>query len=163
MDWLLATLLFLHMGGAILAFGPTFTFPILGPMAGREPQHVNFALRFQHRVAMRLILPLAIFQGVTGLLLIWRIGYNIFATGWLLAGIALYLVLLGMNIGIGLPTAARLIALTSAPPPATPAGMTAPSGPPPEVAALVRRGRLLGMLSAVLIVVIVFLMVVKPF
>ncbi len=163
MDWVLAILLFLHIGGAILAFGPTFTFPILGPMAGREPQHVNFALRFQHRVAMRLILPLAIFQGVTGLLLIWRIDYNIFATGWLLAGIVLYLVLLGMNIGIGLPTASRLIALTSAPPPATPAGVAPPSGPPPEVAALVRRGRLLGMLSAVLIVVIVFLMVTKPF
>lgn len=164
MDWVLALLLFLHIGGAILAFGPTFTFPILGPMAGREPPHVNFALRFQHRVAMRLILPLAIFQGVTGLLLVWRIGYNIFATGWLLAGIALYLVLLGINIGIGLPTASRLIALTSAPPPpATPAGSPPPSGPPPEVAALVRRGRLLGMLSAVLIAVIVFLMVTKPF
>jgi uncharacterized membrane protein len=163
MDWLLATLLFLHIGGAILAFGPTFVFPILGPMAGREPQHVNFALRFQHRVAMRLILPLALFQGVTGLLLIWRIGYNILATGWLLAGIALYLVLLGMNIGIGLPTASRLITLTSGPPPATPAGSPPPSGPPPEVVALVRRGRLLGLLSAVLIVMIVFLMVVKPF
>lgn len=163
MDWLLATLFFLHIGGAVVAFGPVFTFPILGPMAGREPTHGNFALRFQHRVATRLILPLALFQGVTGLLLIWRVGYNIFATGWLLAGIALYLVLLGMNIGIGLPTSSRLIALTSAPPPATPAGSPPPSGPPPEVAALVRRGRLLGMLSAVLIVMIVFLMVVKPF
>src|SRR5688572_3028982 len=159
MDWLIATLLFLHIGGAILAFGPTYTFPILGPMAGREPQHGNFALRFQHRVAMRLILPLALFQGVTGLLLVWRVGYNIFATGWLLAGIALYLVVMGMNIGIALPTAKRLIALTSAPPPATPAG-SSPPGPPPEVAALVRRGRLMGMLSAVLILAIVFLMVV---
>jgi len=163
MDWLLAILLFLHIGGAILAFGPTYTFPILGPMAGREPQHGNFALRFQHLVAMRLILPLALFQGVTGLLLVWKVGYNIFATGWLLAGIALYLVLLGMNIGIGLPTAKRLITLTSAPPPATPAGSSPPSGPPPEVAALIRRGRLMGMLSAVLILVIVFLMVTKPF
>lgn len=163
MDWVLALLLFLHIGGAILAFGPTYTFPILGPMAGREPQHGNFALRFQHRVATRLILPLAIFQGVTGLLLIWRVGYNIFATGWLLAGIALYLVLLGMNIGIGLPTASRLIALTSAPPPAIPAGSPPTSGPPPEVTALVRRGRLLGMVSAVLVLVIVFLMVAKPF
>jgi uncharacterized membrane protein len=162
-DPLLALLLFVHIGGAILAFGPTFTFPILGPMAGREPQHGNFALRFQHRVATRLILPLAVFQGVTGLLLIWRIGYNLFATGWLLAGIALYLLLLGMNIGIALPTVSRLIALTSAPPPATPAGAPPSSGPPPEVAALVRRGRLLGMLSAVIIVVIVFLMVTKPF
>ena len=163
MDWIFLILLFLHVGGAIVAFGPTFTFPILGPMAGRERQHGNFALRFQHRVATRLIVPLAIFQGVTGLLLIWKVGYNIFATGWLLAGITLYLVLLGMNIGVGLPTVNRLIALTSAPPPTQPAGAPPPSGPPPEVAALVRRGRLLGMLSAAIILVIVFLMVTKPF
>ena len=163
MDWIFLILLFLHVGGAIIGFGPSFAFPILGPMAGREAQHGNFALRFQHRVATKLILPLAIFQGVTGLLLIWKVGYNIFATGWLLAGIALYLVLLGMNMGIALPTVSRLIALTSAPPPVSPTGASPPSGPPPEVAALVRRGRLLGMLSAVIIVVIVFLMVTKPF
>ena len=47
MDRVLAILLFLHIGGAIVAFGPTFAFPILGPMAGKEPQHANFALRFQ--------------------------------------------------------------------------------------------------------------------
>jgi uncharacterized membrane protein len=163
MDWAFLILLFLHIGGAVVGFGPTFAFPLLGPMAGREPAHANFALRFQRRVATTLIVPLALFQGITGLLLIWRVGYNIFATGWLLAGIALYLVLLGMNIGIALPTVSRLIALTSAPPPPTPAGVSPPAGPPPEVAALVRRGRLLGVLSAVLIVTIVFLMVTKPF
>src|SRR5688500_15906644 len=159
MDWIFLILLFLHVGGAISGFGPSFVFPILGPMAGREGQHGNFALRFQHRVASRLILPLAIFQGVTGLLLIWKVGYNIFATGWLLAGITLYLVLLGMNIGIGLPTASRLITLTSGPPPAPPAGSPPPSGPPPVGAALVRRGRLLVLVSSVIIVLIVLLVV----
>jgi uncharacterized membrane protein len=162
MDWLLAILLFLHVGGAILAFGPTFTFPILGPMAGREPQHVNFALRFQQRVATTLIVPLALFQGVTGLLLIWKANWNLFSTYWLLLGIVLYVVALVLSIGFALPALRRLIELTSGPPPA-PAEGAPRSGPPPEVAALVKRARQLGMVQAALIVAIVFLMVTKPF
>lgn len=163
MDWLLLTLLFLHIGGSILAFGPTFVFPILGPMAGREPQHVNFALRFQKKVATTLIIPLALFQGVTGLLLVWKMGYNLFATYWLLVAIVLYVIALVVSIGIGLPTVNKLIEATSAPPPAPVPGAPPPSGPPPHVAALARRGRRLGMVQAVLIILIVFLMVTKPF
>ncbi len=163
MDWLFLTLLFLHVGGAILAFGPTFTFPILGPMAGREPQHVNFALRFQKKVATTLVIPLALFQGVTGLLLVWKISFDLLTRGWLLVGIALYLVALVVSIGIGLPTIRKLIELTSGPPPTPPPGAAPPSGPPPHVAALVKRGRQVGMIQAVLIILIVFLMVTKPF
>jgi uncharacterized membrane protein len=128
MDWLLLSLLFLHIGGAILAFGPTFTFPILGPMAGREPQHANFALRFQRRVATTLIVPLALLQGVTGLLLVWKMGYNLFATYWLLVAIVLYVIALAVSIGIGLPTVNKLIAATSGPPPAPVPGATPRQG-----------------------------------
>ena len=74
MDWVLLILLFLHIMGAIIAFGPPFSFMILGPMSGREPSHTNFALRYQEAVSKRLILPLAVFQGVTGVLLIWKVG-----------------------------------------------------------------------------------------
>lgn len=163
MDWVLMLLLFLHIGGSILAFGPTFTFPILGPMAGREPQHANFALRFQKKVATTLIIPLALFQGVTGLLLVWKFGINLLTTYWLLVAIALYLVALGVSIGIGLPTVNKLIEATSKPPPAPEPGAPPSSGPPPHVAALVKRGRQLGVIQAALIIAIVFLMVTKPF
>jgi len=168
MDWVLLGSLFLHIFGAILAFGPGYSFMILGPMAGAEPQHANFAIRFQHRVSMRLILPLALFQGVTGLLLVWKTGINLFTTLWLLTAIVLYIAALVVSIGVGLPTLNRLILLTSAPPPsATPPaaqpGDAPRKGPPPEVAKLVRRGRLVGITQSVLIVVIVFLMVTKPF
>ena len=163
MDWILLSLLFLHIGGAILAFGPGFTFMILGPMAGSEPQHANFALRFQRRVTMRMIVPLALFQGVTGLLLIWKTGIDLFATYWLLVAIVLYVIALALAIGVGIPTLNRLVALTSAPPPQAQPTDPPRSGPPPEVAALVRRGRLVGMAQSVLVVIIVFLMVTKPF
>lgn len=163
MDWVLLLLLFLHIGGAIVAFGPSFTFPILGPMAGHEPQHVNFALRFQEKVATTLIVPLAILQGITGLLLVWKMNVNLFATYWLLLAIVLYVIALVLSIGFALPTLRKLIALTSGPPPTPPPGAPPPSGPPPHVAALVKRARRMGMAQTALIVAIVFLMVTKPF
>ena len=163
MDWVLALLLFPHIGGAILAFGPTSAFMILGPMVGREPMHSNFALRFQKRVSTTLIAPLAVLQGVTGLLIVWRAGWDILANGWLLAAIALYLVLLAIGFGVLFPTLGRLLEATATPPPAPAPGAAAPSGPPPHIRALASRARLAGTVNAVLIVVIVFLMVTKPF
>ena len=62
----LALLLFLHVFGAIVAFGPTYAFMFLGPMSGREPQHANFAIRFQHLISSRVILPLAFPAVVAG-------------------------------------------------------------------------------------------------
>ena len=161
MDWVFAILLFLHVAGAVVAFGPNFAFLFLGPMAAGEPEHRNFALRFQHRVATRLILPLAIFQGVTGLLLVWRIGFELLTRGWLLLAIALYLTALAISFGILLPALRVLIPATSGPPPVPPPG--APPGPPPHIVATVRRARLGGMTNAVLILVIILLMVTKPF
>lgn len=162
-DPLLALLLFLHIGGAILAFGPTFTFPIVGPMAGREPPHANFALRFQMKVAQRLIVPLALFQGVTGVLLIWKVGWNVLTNGWLLVSIVIYLGLLTLSFGVGLPNLRRLIEATSTPPAPPQPGAPPASGPPPHIAAMVARGRQIGIIQAAAIVVIVFLMVTKPF
>jgi hypothetical protein len=63
-------LLFLHVMGAILAFGPTFAFSIMGAMAGKEPQHANFSARQTAAISNRLVYPLVILQGITGVLLI---------------------------------------------------------------------------------------------
>lgn len=163
MDWVLAILLFLHVAGAVVAFGPTFAFPFIGAMGGKEPQHVNFALRLQELLSTRLVLPLALLQGVTGLLMVWRIGFDLLTRGWLLLAIALYLLALGNALLILIPTGKRLVEATSGPPPAPPAGAHAPSGPPPHIAALVARGKTFGMVNAALIMAIIFLMVTKPF
>ena len=163
MDWVLAILLFLHIMGAIVAFGPLFAFMVLGPMSGREPQHANFAVRFQSRVSRRLVLPLAIFQGVTGLLIVWRANIDILATPWLMVAIVLYLIALTIAFAVLIPTASKIIEATSGPPPTPQPGSPPPSGPPPHVVALVKRARMFSMINATLIVIIVFLMVTKPF
>ena len=132
-------------------------------MAGREPQHANFAIRFQHLISSRVILPLAVLQGITGLLIVWWAKIDLFATYWLLVAIVLYLIALTIGFTVLLPTAAKLVEATSAPPPPPQPGEPPRQGPPPHIAALVRRARMAGMTNAILIVVIVFLMVTKPF
>jgi uncharacterized membrane protein len=152
----LAVFLFLHVMGAIIAFGPVFSFPIIGRMGGAEPQHANFATRVSDTISKERVLPLAIFQGITGVALILITGINLLATPWLLIGITLYLIAVGYNVLFGIPTVKKVIAMTSAPPP------RGASGPPPELQALVRRIQLGGMFSGLLILIIVALMVTKP-
>jgi uncharacterized membrane protein len=152
----LAIFLFLHVMGAIVAFGPVFSFPIIGRMGGAEPQHANFATRVSDTISKERVLPLAIFQGITGVALILITGINLFATPWLLIGITLYLIAVGYNVLFGIPTVKKVIAMTSAPPP------PGASGPPPELQAAIRRIQLGGMFSGLLVLIIVALMVTKP-
>jgi uncharacterized membrane protein len=159
-DLVFLTVLFLHIGGAIVAFGPTFAFPLIGAMGGKEPQHSNFALRLTEHIARRLVVPLVLFQGVTGILLIVLRGWSIFQL-WLAVGIVLYVIAVVFSLFYALPAAKRLIEATSAPPPAPPPGAP-PSGPPPHVLEMIRGLRRNGMIQAVLIVAIVVLMVYKP-
>jgi hypothetical protein len=169
MDWIFAILLFLHVAGAVLAFGPTYTFAFIGSMGGAEREHLNFALRLQHRLVTTLVLPLAVVQGVTGLLLVWRIGFDVLMRGWLILGIALYLVALGIGFFVSLPALRILLPATAATPPAAhpaaaaPAGASVSAGPPPFVVAARKRAQMGGMINGVLIMVIIFLMVTRPF
>lgn len=163
MEWLFPIVLFVHVAGAILAFGPTYAFLLLGPMAGGEPQHLNFALRVQKKISSRLIAPLALLQGVSGLTLVALIGFDVLTRGWLLLSIALYVVVLAIGFLVLIPALGVLVPATSAPPAPPAEGGAAPAGPPPHVAAARDRARLGGNINAVLVLVIVFLMVTKPF
>jgi hypothetical protein len=150
--------LFLHVLGAIIAFGPTFAFSIVGAMGGKEPQHANFATRVSQRIGDRLVEPLAIFQGITGVLLIWISGRNLFGpeSRWLLLAIVLYGFGLYFAIFVQSRWVSGIIEMTSAPPP------PGASGPPPALAELIRKVQRGGMILGINIAVIVLLMVVKP-
>jgi uncharacterized membrane protein len=153
----IAIFLFLHVMGAIIAFGPTFsTYPVVGQMAGKEPQHANFAARVNGRIFRDRAAPLVILQGITGLVLIYLTGFNPFSQLWLGLGIVLYLIALGYALAIQAPTGRRIVELTATPPP------PGASGPPPELMAAVKRSRRGGMFLELLVVLIVILMVTKP-
>ncbi len=166
LTFLLPYVLFLHVFGAILAFGPTYTFRIIGAKGGAEPQHANFASRVTEAITVGQVYPLVILQGITGVILLLLAKINLFGTPWLLLGIVLYLIALGYALTVQRTALHDVIELSSTGPPTgpppgpPPAG--APPGPPPALLAAVKKVQRGGMLLGVLIVVIVFLMVVKP-
>jgi uncharacterized membrane protein len=152
-----AVFLFLHVMGAIVAFGPTFSvYPIAAAMGRKEPQHLNFVARLNGLIFQTRAAPLAIFQGVTGLALIWLTGFNPFTELWLGLGILLYLIALGYALGVQAPTGRRIAELTASPPP------PGSSGPPPELIAAAKRSKQGSLFLQMLLVVIVVLMVTKP-
>jgi hypothetical protein len=164
-QYLFPILLFAHVFGAIVTFGPSFIFPFLAMQSRAMPQGGHFAAVFGETIERRLIIPGAIIQGLTGLgLAIILAGRGIdFSSApfrWLAVGIVLYLIAIGYAIFVQAKAAERLVEITkglSGPPPAG-----APAGPPPELietAGKLQRG---GMILTVLLLAIVFLMVVKP-
>ena len=174
--------LFAHLLGAIIAFGPAFSFPIIGRLGAQERVHANFATRLSYALSSIQVAPFAILQGITGVGLVITGNIDILKAPWLLVAIVLYLITLGYAIFVQTPTVRRVIELTSigspaaapgavgpaagaagagAPGAASPAGPQA-GGPPPELMGLIRRVQMGGMLMMALIVWIVFLMVVKP-
>lgn len=158
-------LLFAHILGAIIAFGPTFSSPIIGRMGAAERAHGNFAMRVSRELARVQILPLAIVQGFTGLGLIIAGNVDVMAHNWLLVAIVLYLIAIGFAIFVQTPRAKRIIAMTTPPadaPAGPPAGPPA-GGPPPGLVDEIRKVKLGGTLLVVLVTAIVFLMVIKPF
>jgi len=152
MPELVPWLLFVHVLTAIVAFGPTFAFPIIGGMGGKEPQHANFATRVSEAISHRMALPLALTMPVSGVLLIWAARIDLLAARWLLVAIALYVCMISFVILVQNPAVARVVELSGRTPP-----------PLPELGATVKKVQQGGMLLTVLVVAIVLLMVAKPF
>ncbi len=159
MNWAFLIFLVLHVGGAIIAFGPTFAFPIIGGMGGSEPMHSNFGLRLTERIEMRLVLPLAVVQAITGIALIWLAPIDVTKAIWLDVAIVFYVIALAIAFGSQVPVMKKLIEATNNPPPPPPAGSPPPSGPPPHIAQLIRRVQVGGMTQTVLLILIIILMV----
>lgn len=153
MEWLFPWLLLLHVLGAIIAFGPTFSSPVVATLVAREPQYANFFARSQLLLARRLIVPVSLSMGVTGALMILVAGIDLSRTLWLGIAIVLYVVALVFATFVQAPNGAKLVELTASP---------SPGGPSPELKATAARVRQGGMLLMVLVVAIATLMVVKP-
>jgi hypothetical protein len=150
--------LFLHVVGAIVAFGPGFAAAVAGAMVAKEPQHANFFARTQVAIGNRLVTPAALSMAVTGVLMILVLGWSTIVGPklWLPVAIVIYIIAIVYAVAVQAPAGRKLVELTATPP--------APgSPPPPELPATARRVRTGGIALSTLIVIIVFLMVVKPF
>jgi hypothetical protein len=166
---LLSLFLFLHVGAAIIAFGPTFVFPLVGGFASKEPMHGNFAARINEAIEDKLVLPFALTMPISGAFLIYFAHFNLLdrSAWWLDIAIVAYIAAIGISVFVQRPLVQKVVHLTTRPAPAlgaAPAGPPAgpPPGPPPGLMettkAIQRNGSILG----ILLVIIVLLMVVKP-
>ena len=152
MNWVIFWLC-IHIIAAVIAFGPTFTFPLIGALVQKMPGHMHFAMELNEVITRRLVFPLAVMMGVSGTGLIIAANVNIFKSTYLLVAIALYLLAMGIAIGVELPTGAKLARLTA----------DMPAGPPSgEIMGLVARARNGGIVLTILFFAIVLLMIIKP-
>jgi hypothetical protein len=152
--------LYLHIGGAIVAFGPTIALPFMAAKAAKEPIHGNFVLRVTEFLVSRVVEPGAGFVFLMGVGLIWTREWNPFTTLWLSLAIILFLITISFSLFVQAPVVKRMIGLTSGPPPAPAEG--APAGPPPEFIALSKRAAMGGQFMLLMLFSMLFLMVFKP-
>jgi uncharacterized membrane protein len=147
--------LFLHILGAIAAFGFGFYAPIFGMMTAKEPQHGNWYMRAAKRLSNVVIVPVAVSMFITGTLLVIESGgMRRFEELWLTLSLILYVISLLIVFLLQRPALNRIIAATSEPP--------GPAGPPAGLSDDIRKMQLYGVILLILTIAIVALMVWKP-
>lgn len=146
-------MLFLHVMGAIIAFGFGFAVPVMARMVSSEPQHAGFFVRAGKRVGDTVLLPAALSMGITGAGLIYW-GAHTPREMWLSISMGIYVAAILVVLFVQRPLFKRLVELTSTPP--------GPAGPDPDIPRLAARSRIIGLGLSVAVAVIVWFMVVKP-
>jgi uncharacterized membrane protein len=141
---------YLHVLLAIVAVGFNASYPIWLARARREPEHALYALRGIKTLDDRFANPAYALLLVLGLAMAFLAGIPL-TTFWIAASLVLYVGLVVGGLLVYSPTLKGQIAALETAGPAS-----------PEYLRLSRRGTVVGLALAVDVVVIVFLMVVKP-
>jgi uncharacterized membrane protein len=150
--------LLLHVLGAISALGPTLTYGMWLGLAERADAATRaFVLRSISWLDAHLPTPAYMAQAVTGVFLIWLRGWDFFATGWLVVGVAVYIGLTITAIVAYAPAFRRQrdLAIRVAADPTDAAATT-------KYRAAATTSTRFGAIVTALTVVVVFLMVWKP-
>jgi hypothetical protein len=152
-----SVLLVIHVMGAIIGLGPSFTFSIIGPAAGKQesPAAALALMEIMEKIERALVLPiLLVVQLGSGILLIFNRGLNVgfFSShrAWLVAGIGVYIVAMAISLGINTPGLVKMIAKAKA-------GQI-----DEEFGKLAKRAQTFGPILTVLGLAIMVLMIWKP-
>lgn len=148
---LFAVLKFVHVVLAIVAVGFNATYGVWLARVAREPVPTqSFVLRTIKRLDDWFANPAYVLLAVTGLLMV-LIGELRFTTFWIAGGIVLWAIAVGLGFFVYTPLVRNQIAALES------------SGPQSEeYARYSANARFVGILVAIIVVVIVFLMVTKP-
>jgi len=152
-------ILFVHIMAAIIAFGPSFAYPVFAMVAERyDPRSIPVLMRAFQTVDRYLVTSAAIVVIAAGIYLTidrWEFG-DVFVS----LGIIIVLVVLGLTHGFFIPRERRIAELAERDIAASGAGEVQVSK---ELRSVVREVSMVGNLTALAIIVAVFLMTVKPF
>lgn len=148
-------LLLIHIMGAIIGFGPTYAFSILGPLSGKleGPQALG-PLKGIVAIEHKLVIPVAtVIQPLTGVLLIFESGRNenFFSHEWLWIALLIYITLYYTAVFVQTPLIEKVIEL----------GESGQAGSE-EFMSTVKKTQKLGPLIGIGLTIIVFLMITKP-
>jgi hypothetical protein len=152
--------LLLHILAVIVAFGPTFAYPLMGAYSAKHPEAGPTVIHLMDLIEKRITLPLAAIVPLLGTALIYTGHFDLWKSEWLVIAIGLFVVAFFFAVFVQARNSATLVRmLASAPRP--PEG-AAPQDPPPAAQQLVKRLQMGGMFLTTLVVVIVVLMVWRP-
>ena len=140
----------LHVVSAIVAVGANVTYGIWLARASRSTEVLPFTLRTIRLIDNRLANPAYVLLLITGLSMAFVLPLPL-TTPWLLTALILYAILVVVGLGAYTPTLRRQIQVLEN------EGFQSAG-----YQLLARRGTLLGIAVAILVMIIVFLMVVKP-
>jgi uncharacterized membrane protein len=143
-------LLLIHVISAILAVGANVTYAFWLRAAGRDRQQLLFAIGGVRRLDRTLANPGYVVLLVTGVLMVVT-GPWTFETGWIAVSLVLYVATAILGIALFAPAIRRQLAEAD----------RDPASEAYEAAA--RRSSFLGVLTVGIVLVIVTLMVTKPF
>lgn len=148
----------LHIAAVVVAFGVTFTYPLLFALAQRHPRHLPFAYRFEHAVTQRVLNP--------GLLVVLLAGVYLASKGdhwgefrvqWAVGAVIVIGAIAGSVLA---PAERKLIEIADRDVAAAGDGEITFSA---EHDALVKRLQVAGTAASLLVLVTIFVMTVKPF
>ena len=147
-----AFLLSVHILAAIIGLGPTFSFAFLGILSERQPAAARALQEAILVISTRLVIPLVVILGLSGILLIGNTHVDLSKNPWLGAGIILYVLVLAASIFYQVPTQKKILALVG------------PTGgmDQPQVRKLANGQRTVGIAMGLAVVVTAVLMVWKP-
>jgi uncharacterized membrane protein len=143
-------LLLIHVLAAIVAVGANLTYAIWFRAAGADQDRIVFVVRTVRMIDSRMANPAYIVLLITGILMVLGGAFS-FTTGWILAALVLYVATAVIGIAFFAPAIRRQLEeaerdVTSA-----------------SYRAAAARSTALGIVTTVLVLVIVVLMVTKPF
>jgi uncharacterized membrane protein len=147
---LLLALKLIHVLAAITAVGANLTYTYWLSYAGNDRDRLVWTMKGIRRLDNFIATPAYVVLAVTGVLMVLSGAFS-FQTGWIIAAIVLYVIVVILGIALYAPALKRQIAEAEADPTSS------------AYAAAASRTNLFGIITTATVLVIVVLMVTKPF